>query len=97
VSDPAAPGADAAFTLTFTVSNRTLPCPPDSFVLSAALQAGLKLPFTCRRGICGTCKSRLLSGEYDMKHLGGIRPQEIEAGLFLPCCSKPRSDLVIEK
>jgi hypothetical protein len=32
-----------------------------------------------------------------MKHLGGIRPAEIDAGLFLPCCSKPLSDLVIEK
>ncbi len=87
----------AIFTVTFTVSGRSLPCPADSFVLTAALNAGLKLPFVCRRGICGTCKSKLLSGQYDMKALGGIRPQEIESGLFLPCCSKPRSDLVIEK
>ena len=85
------------YTILFTVSGRTLLCPPDSFVLTAALQAGLKLPFTCRRGICGTCTARLISGEYDMKHLGGITPQEIEAGLFLPCCSKPRSNLVVEK
>jgi glycine betaine monooxygenase B len=87
----------AEFSLTFTVSGRTVACAPDRFVLDAALAAGLKLPFTCRRGICGTCKSRLLSGTYDMKHLGGIRPREIESGLFLPCCSKPLSDLVIEK
>jgi ferredoxin len=67
------------------------------FVLTAALNAGLKLPFVCRRGICGTCKSKLLAGAYDMKHLGGIKPAEIEAGLFLPCCSTPYSDLIIEK
>jgi ferredoxin len=85
------------FTITFTLSDRTLHCPPESFVLTAALDAGLKLPFVCRRGICGTCKSKLISGTYDMKHLGGIRPAEIEAGLFLPCCSKPLSDLAIEK
>jgi ferredoxin len=97
VIETGTPAPEPSFTITFTVSGRTLPCPADSFVLTAALQAGLKLPFTCRRGICGTCKSRLIEGEYEMIHLGGIRPQEIDAGLFLPCCSKPRSNLVIEK
>jgi ferredoxin len=57
----------------------------------------LKLPFNCRQGLCGTCKSKLLSGQYDMQHQGGIRPKEIANGMFLPCCSKPLSDLVIEK
>ncbi len=85
------------YTITFTVSDRTVTCEDTQFVLAAALAAGLKLPFVCRQGICGTCKSRLVSGQYDMKHKGGIRPQEIEAGLFLPCCSKPLTDLVIEK
>ena len=89
--------APAAFTITFTLSDRTITCPADQFVLSAALAAGLKLPFVCRRGLCGTCKSKLISGQYDMRALGGIRPQEIASGLFLPCCSKPLSDLVIEK
>ncbi len=89
--------APAQYTISFTLSARTITCGADEFVLTAALAAGLKLPFTCRRGICGTCKSKLISGTYDMQHNGGIRPREIETGLFLPCCSKPRSDLVIEK
>ncbi|WP_342452290.1 2Fe-2S iron-sulfur cluster-binding protein [Ciceribacter sichuanensis] len=50
-----------------------------------------------RRHLCGTCKSKLLSGSVDMKHNGGIRQREIDAGLFLPCCSKPLSDLVIDR
>ncbi len=89
--------APAPFTIKLTLSDRAMPCPPDSFVLTAVLNAGVKLPFVCRRGICGTCKSKLISGTYDMHHLGGIRPAEIAAGFFLPCCSKPLSDLVIEK
>jgi ferredoxin len=89
--------APATYAITFARSGRTISCGADEFVLTAALAAGLKLPFSCRRGICGTCKSRLLDGVYDMKHLGGIRPVEIESGLFLPCCSKPRSDLVLDK
>jgi ferredoxin len=87
----------AQFNITFTISERLVVCDSSQFVLTAALAAGMKLPFTCRRGICGTCKSKLISGQYDMKHLGGIRPQEIQDGHFLPCCSKPLSDLVIEK
>jgi ferredoxin len=85
------------FTVEFTVSGRAIKCDADQFVLSAALAAGLKLPFMCRKGICGTCKSKLISGEYEMKQNGGIRPREIEQGMFLPCCSRPLSDLVIEK
>jgi ferredoxin len=88
---------EVAYTVTYTVSGRTITCPSGMFVLDAALAAGLKLPFNCRQGLCGTCKSKLLSGQYDMQHQGGIRPKEIANGMFLPCCSKPLSDLVIEK
>jgi ferredoxin len=89
--------AQAQYTIEFTVSGRSVTCDATQFVLTAALAAGMKLPFSCRQGICGTCKSRLISGQYDMKHNGGIRPREIEQGFFLPCCSKPLSDLVVEK
>ncbi len=89
--------SDATFQLHFTLSDRTLPGDGDKFVLDAALAAGLKLPFLCRRGICGTCKSKLISGDIDMHQKGALRPRDIEAGFFLPCCSKPRSDLMIEK
>ena len=93
-----APGvADGAFTVTFTRSNRTVLCRPDHFVLDAALAAGLRLPSACRAGVCGTCKSKLQSGRVDMRDDGGIRPRDIENGFFLPCCSRPLTDLVIEK
>jgi 2Fe-2S type ferredoxin len=86
----------AAFTVTLSKSNRSFACAAESFVLDAALAAGIKLPFNCRQGLCSTCKSKLVSGEVDMKHQGGIRPKEIAAGKFLPCCSRPLSDLVVE-
>jgi len=87
----------APLSVTFSLTGRVITCGADEFVLDAALAAGMKIPFTCREGLCGTCKSKLLYGEVDMKHQGGIRPKEIAAGKFLPCCSKPLSDLVIEK
>ncbi len=87
----------AVFTVTLTRSTKTFECPADKFVLDAAFAAGLKLPSACRQGVCGTCKSKLQSGRVDMRDDGGIRPRDIENGFFLPCCSYPLTDLVIEK
>src|SRR5699024_11438508 len=55
------------------------------------------VPSSCSEGMCGTCKSGLVSGEVEMNHAGGIRPKEIAAGKFLPCCSTPLTDLVVDR
>ena len=72
-------------------------CGADSFVLGAAKAAGMRLPSSCTKGLCGTCKSRLVSGEVEMKHQGGIRQREIDQGMVLICCSKPLTDLVVDR
>ncbi len=93
----AAAAAGRTFRVELTASGVTIDCAADQFVLQAAKAAGLRLPSSCTRGMCGTCKSRLVSGTVQMNHLGGIRPREIEQGWILPCCSRPTSDLVIER
>ena len=85
------------FKIEFTRSGRTIDCRPDQFILDAARTAGMRLPFSCSKGVCGTCKSKKLSGEVEMKHGGGIRQREIDAGMILICCSKPLGNIVIEK
>lgn len=87
----------ATFGVTFAKSGQTIRCSPGTTVLEAARQAGLRLPNSCTRGVCGTCKSRMLSGRVDMQHGGGIRPREIAAGMVLLCCSRPMEDLVIDR
>jgi len=89
--------AATTFSVTFAKSGKTVACPPGTTVLAAARQAGLRLPSSCTRGVCGTCKSRLLSGRVDMQHGGGIRPREIGQGMVLICCSRPLEDLVIDR
>lgn len=89
--------ARGSFRVTFAKSGRAVDCPDDTFVLEAARLAGLRLPASCTKGLCGTCKSRLVSGTVDMKHAGGIRQREIDEGLVLLCCSKPLTDLVVER
>ncbi|MCM1010942.1 MULTISPECIES: hybrid-cluster NAD(P)-dependent oxidoreductase [unclassified Brevibacterium] len=92
---PVAPGA--TFAIDFASSGTRVECDVATTVLEATAAAGLPVPSSCGAGMCGTCKSTLLSGEVDMRHAGGIRPKEIAAGRFLPCCSTPLSDLVIER
>eukprot|EP01037_Dinobryon_pediforme_P017307 gene17307-17497_t len=98
IAEPTAPIAIAAptFKVEFTKQKRTITVPTDQTVLSCAKKAGVKMSSSCATGLCGTCKSKLIAGSVDMKHNGGIRQREIDAGFFLPCCSRPLSDLVID-
>jgi glycine betaine catabolism B len=85
------------FSVQFAKQAKTIEVRADQTVLACAKKASVRLPSSCANGICGTCKSKLVSGTVDMNHGGGIRQREIDAGFFLPCCSKPLSDLVIER
>ncbi len=91
----AKPGTD--FTVRFARTGCSVSCPAGTTVLAAARAAGIRLPAACNRGVCGTCKSRLVSGAVALKHGGGIRPAEIEAGLTLLCCARPTADLVVDR
>jgi len=85
------------FTIQFARSGKSIVCDSATTVLAAAREAGLRLPFSCAKGVCGTCKTKIISGQVDMKHGGGIRPKEIAQGLALLCCSRPLGDLVIDR
>ncbi len=84
------------YTVDFARSGRTFPCAEDEKVLDAAFRAGLTPPSSCGQGLCGTCKTTLLSGTVDMQHQGGIRPREIAQNKVLICCSTPTSDISID-
>ena len=88
--------AATTFTVEFARSGRSFVCGADQFVLDAAFEAGLNPPSSCSQGMCGTCKTTVLSGAVDMQHNGGIRPREIAQNKVLICCSKPLSDLTID-
>ncbi len=85
------------YQISFAKSGRVIECAADTTVLDAARRAGLRLPSSCTKGVCGTCKSKLVSGSVDMKAAGGIRQREIDAGMVLLCCSRPTADLVVER
>lgn len=89
-------GAAPAATVRFDRSGCEVACTPGTTVLAAAQRAGVRLPSSCAEGLCGTCKSTLLSGRVEMKHQGGIRPREVAQDKFLPCCSTPDGDIVVD-
>ncbi|MEO6920466.1 MAG: hybrid-cluster NAD(P)-dependent oxidoreductase [Collimonas sp.] len=91
------PIALAGFEINFQKSNRQIVCGPQQHVLEAARNAGVRLASSCAQGMCGTCKVKLISGTVDMQHKGGIRQREIDQGMVLLCCSKPLSNLVVDK
>jgi ferredoxin len=94
---PAAESPAQGFKIEFTRLGRVIECGSDQFILDAARAAGMRLPFSCTKGMCGTCKTKKLSGNVVMNHGGGIRQREIDAGMVLICCSKPLSDVTLEK
>ena len=86
------------FTVTLQPSRRSFAVEADEPVLQAAIREGVGLPYGCRDGACGSCKSRLLEGRvvhatHQLKALGAA---EEAAGYILPCCATPQTDLVIE-
>ncbi|UHD47529.1 hybrid-cluster NAD(P)-dependent oxidoreductase [Aureimonas altamirensis] len=87
----------ATYRVEFAKTRRVVECPENLTILDAARRAGMRLPSSCAKGLCGTCKSKKLSGEVEMTHQGGIRQREIDQGMVLICCSRPRSDVVIDR
>lgn len=85
------------FSVSFNKSNRHISCQSQQFILEAARLANVRLASSCTQGVCGTCKVKLLSGQVEMKHNGGIRQREIDQGMILLCCSKPLTDLMIDR
>lgn len=64
-------------------------------ILDAGINQGMDLPYSCKGGVCSTCKAKLLEGEVDMDITHGLEPGEIEAGFILTCQAHPVSDKVV--
>jgi len=64
-------------------------------ILDAALRQGADLPFSCKGGVCCTCKAKLIEGEVDMDVHWGLEQDEIEQGYILTCQSHPKTERVI--
>lgn len=60
-------------------------------VLEAAEGAGLELPYSCRAGVCSTCRTRVVRGAVTMTTNYALEPWEVEQGYVLCCQALPAS------
>ncbi|HZW21475.1 2Fe-2S iron-sulfur cluster-binding protein [Noviherbaspirillum sp.] len=71
--------------------------PASSPLLTAARQAGIELPASCRNGTCRTCMCRLASGRIRYRiDWPGLTREEKAEGFILPCVAYPESDVELE-
>ncbi len=79
-------------------SGRQFPVEAGETILQAALRAGVVLPYGCKDGACGSCKSQLVSGEvdYGVYQSKAMSSAEREQGAVLICCATPKSDVVVK-
>jgi CDP-4-dehydro-6-deoxyglucose reductase, E3 len=87
-----------SFTVIVQPSGRTFEVQRDEPILAAAIRAGVGLPYGCRDGACGSCKSRLLEGRviHGAHQPKALTQAEEDAGAVLTCCATPQTDCVIE-
>ncbi|MEO7335690.1 MAG: 1,2-phenylacetyl-CoA epoxidase subunit PaaE [Caldimonas sp.] len=64
-------------------------------ILDAAADAGLEVPFSCKSGVCCTCRAKLLEGEVRMERNFALEKSEVAAGFVLTCQSHPLTERVV--
>ena len=67
----------------------------DANIVDAAADHGIELPYSCKGGVCATCRCHVRDGEVKMATNYGLEPWEVEAGFVLACQSRPVSSTVL--
>jgi CDP-4-dehydro-6-deoxyglucose reductase, E3 len=86
------------FKVTLQPSGHSFEVPEGKNVLQAGLDAGRMLPYSCRAGVCRTCRGTIKEGsvDYGMVHETYLPESDKAKGYALLCQAKPLSDLVVE-
>lgn len=67
----------------------------DENIVAAAARQGLELPYSCKGGMCCTCRCRVVEGSGEMATNYSLEPWELEAGFTLACQTRPTSKKLV--
>lgn len=90
----AADGAGEAYTVEFVNEGEEIQCPADEYILNAAEDAEIQLPYSCLQGVCAACSARV-EGEVDQSEQMILSQYEKDQGYVMLCVAYPRSDLKV--
>lgn len=89
-------GADVEATVTLDGATRRVALAREGqTILDAALAADMDAPYSCRAGVCSTCRCKVLEGEVEMAVNHALEDYEVRAGYVLSCQARPLSDRVV--
>ena len=84
-----------ALTVVFDGKSHAMRIQPGEHILDVALNAGLDLPYSCKGGVCCTCRAKVTEGRVAMDKNFTLESWETEKGFVLSCQARPLSDKVV--